>query len=404
LGLLATLLLQGSLVLVVLDDVGQADLDAVSAADFSQNIDYLKSCGIEYRNAHANPSCSPSRRSLLFGEYYTEQADIGCNPPTGLEPPLSLVSLPESIPTVGSYFVGKWHLGSSPTYPPWELAPQVQGFDTWRAGTPVNLGGFCGSTNYTAWLRVDDGASALVTSYNPRNQRDQVIADIKAAKTYGEPFFFLVSLNLAHGPFHRPPANMLLPAYPATFTNRDEYEAMIAAADLIIGAIVAELDLAVDAIIVTADNGTPEPLAPNPAKAKFTTFERGTRVPLIASTELLGSLRGTTSTRLVHLADLYSTVSDWFGEPAQSTDGISLFVPVLHENIICGNLRTTGEYDRCARGPRFKFRRFTNAGGTSEELYDLLLNPQETVNLQGDPLYATQEAFLRIALDDYEAR
>lgn len=398
------LALQGSVVLVVLDDVGQKDLDIVSQNGFSPNIDFLKSCGIEYRNAHANPSCSPTRRSLLFGEYYTDQADLGCNAPTGKEPPLALTSLPEAIAPIESDLIGKWHLGSHPGYPPWETAAQAHGFAVWRAGTPVNLGNYCTSVNYTNWLRVDDGVSANVTSYNPRDQRDQAVQELQGAKIAGQPIFLVVSLNLAHGPFHRPPANMLPAGYPATFTDRDKYEAMICAADGIVGALAVELNLAEDTIIIVGDNGTPEALAPNPAKAKFSTFERGIHVPLIVATEVLGALQGTESTRLTHVADLYPTIGQWFG-CVTAGDGLSLFSGVAHASIVCGTLRDSGEYDRCARGPRFKFRRFTDdQAQTSEYLYDLLVDPGETVNQVGNAMYVVQETALRATLDAFEAR
>lgn len=399
------LALQGSVVMVVLDDVGAKDLDIVSGNGFTPNIDYLKSCGIDYRNAHANPSCSPTRRSLLFGEYYTDQADLGCNPPTGKEPPLSLTSLPEALPMTPSGLVGKWHLGSHPGYPPWESAAQAHGFAFWRAGTPVNLGNFCTSVNYSNWLRVDDALSANVTTYNPRDQRDQAVQEIQDAKIAGEPIFLLVSLNLAHGPMHRPPANMLPAGYPATFTDRDKYEAMICAADGVIGALMAEVNLAEDCLIVVGDNGTPENMAPNPAKAKFSTYERGIKVPLVVATEVLGSLQGTESTRLTHVADLGPTIAQWFGETYSTTDGLSLFSGFMHTAIVCGTLRDTGEYDRCARGPRFKLRRFTDDQAQTEEfLFDLLLDPQESVNQLGNPSFLVQETWLRATLDSFEAR
>jgi arylsulfatase A-like enzyme len=399
---LASLLLQGSLVLVVLDDVGQKDLDIVSANGYSPNIDALKAQGIEYRAAFANPTCSPSRRSLFFGEFYTEQADIGCNAPTGKEPPLSLCSTAELI-SVESYLVGKWHLGSNPNYPPWETAAQAHGFEEWVAGTPVNLGGFCNSVDYNEWLRVDDGASMVVTTYNPTDQRDEAIALIQAAKAAETPFFLVLSLNLAHGPMHRPQGALLPPGYPSTPTTRDKFEAMIAAADTIVGAVVAELDLAEDAVIVIGDNGTPENVAPNAAKAKFSTFERGIKIPCIAATQLLGAEQGTQSTRLVHVADIYPTAAQWFGAVGLG-DGCSLFGPARLDPIVCGAVKTSGEYDRCARGSRFKFRRVSDAVGTVEELYDLLLDQQETVNELGNPVWATQEATLRATLDAFEAR
>lgn len=398
------LALQGSVVLVVLDDVGQKDLDIVSQNGFAPNIDYLKSCGIEYRNAHANPTCSPSRRSLLFGEYYTSEADSGCNPPTGKEPPLSAVSIAETI-GADSYFVGKWHLGSNPNYPPWETAPQSQGFATWRAGTPVNLQNFCLSSGYSNWLRVDNGHSAITTAYNPIAQMNQAVSDIQDAKALGLPFFLVLSLNLAHGPFHNPAASLLPPGYPTATTMREKYEAMICAADTIVGHITAEMDLAEDAIIVIGDNGTPQQVAPDPEKAKTTTFGGGIDVPLIASCELLGPLQGTTSQRLVHITDVYPTVAQWFGAAPMGIDGISLFAAQTHASIVCGTEQVGIGYDRCARGPRFKFRRYTDDQAvTTEYLYDLLVDPDETVNQVGNVLYVAQETALRATLDAFEAR
>lgn len=391
-------------VVVVLDDVGASDLAIVRAAGFAPSIDALAASGVEFTRCYSNPVCVPSRYSMIFGTFHGKEPGLSCGTNHESAPPQSLTSLFELDPLVPSALVGKWHLGPNPiTGQPWELAPQAHGAGAWRAGTADNPNSpSCASNDYRDWIRVDDGISTPTTEYNPRAQRDAALAILDS--TPG-PLLLVVELNLAHGPFHRPDADLLPPGYPPTPTARARYEAMIAAADSVVGAVASRLDLQQDAVLVVGDNGTPiNAVAPgqDPGRVKATTFEGGVRVPLIAAG--LG-LSGGTDGRLCHVVDAYATVAFRLGVTWQG-DGRSLFGTPRLTPVVCDNHSGSaqGGWDRAAVGPRYKLRRVGTGAAPSEELYDLLLDPGELANQVANPALASQLASLRAALDDYEAR
>src|SRR5687767_13798444 len=57
---------RGDVLIVIADDIGVEYLAAVP----HPNMDALAARGVTYTAAFANPTCSPSRRSILFGRYF----------------------------------------------------------------------------------------------------------------------------------------------------------------------------------------------------------------------------------------------------------------------------------------------------------------------------------------------
>jgi arylsulfatase A-like enzyme len=92
--LLAPLASGQDVMLILADDIGQADIDQLQARGAIPNITALARSGVQFRNAFANPVCSPSRRSFQFSRWYFAESGAGCAAaPTGIEPPLADVSL-----------------------------------------------------------------------------------------------------------------------------------------------------------------------------------------------------------------------------------------------------------------------------------------------------------------------
>lgn len=389
---------QGDLYVVIADDVGYQDLQDAQALGLTPNIDALAAHGISFSRCYANPVCSPSRYSAMFGMYRVLEAGTWCpgDTPTGREPSLYLTSIAE-LSTGPAYLIGKWHLGADPTGGS-SSPPFAHGFDAWKAGQPNNVSDCVpGLPSYSNWLRIDDGADTISNEYEPS-------ATLAAALALpiGAGRLIVLAPQLAHGPFHRPPPSFLPPGYPPTPDKPTKYQAMIAALDYWLGQALGGIDLDVDGVIFFGDNGTPIQVSPEPERSKTTTYERGIHVPLIVAGP---GLAGGGCSRLSHVADVLPTVAEWFGVPPPTgIDGICLF-EVGHVNVVCGTENDDlGNYDRCARGQRFKFRRTGPMGlpPLTEELFDLLLDPGETTNVLG--LWPAQEASLRAVLDEFEAR
>ncbi|MEK9735754.1 MAG: sulfatase-like hydrolase/transferase [Candidatus Nanopelagicales bacterium] len=390
------------IVLVILDDVGYQDLIAVRDAGYLPNLTAMAAAGFVFTNASACPICSPTRRAMLFGDFYSRQSGYGCNPPTMEEPPATAVSIAQRMSGTGhtSAFFGKWHLGADPNGGPWQSEVQARGWDVWRAGIPYFVSG-CGGNNYSYWVDVEDGSSSFSLSYQP-----PVMAQKFAAFWTGTsgPRFAVFSTQLAHLPYHRPPAGMLPSGYPPTPSDRDKYEAMIAAADFQVGQLLAVAPLATTVYLVVGDNGTPGALAPDPTRAKGTTFQRGVHVPLF----LAGAgISPGSSQALVSVADIYATIAEIAGAPGPiGSDSVSL-VPILtgagtvaHTKIAYGIQGDTPQFkdDLAARTIQFKLRRWRADPGQpwTEEMYDLFadINEQENVLSEYPAKAASLRAFI----------
>jgi arylsulfatase A-like enzyme len=120
-----------NLVLIYVDDLGFGDVSSYGATALeTPNIDRLAEEGLRFTNAHApSATCTPSRYSLLTGEYAWRRANTRI-----ARGDASLIIEPGRI-TLASVFgkagyatavIGKWHLGlGGPEGPDWngELRP-----------------------------------------------------------------------------------------------------------------------------------------------------------------------------------------------------------------------------------------------------------------------------------------
>jgi len=377
---------QPDILLVILDDVSHVML----ATAYRPNLIALAAQGFAFLNCSSMPLCSPSRRTILTAEYTVGgQTGVVCGPPDAWTIPHSTTLLPEFFPGYAAGMFGKWHAGSNPAGP-WEETPQYQGFDVWRAGVPVNVTN-CGGTDYWRWLKVEDGeAQQTLSEYQPTTARQDLLAWWEATSS---PKIAVYAPQLAHEPLHRPPASLLPPGYPPAVGPAAKYEAMLVAADTLIGQVMAAVDLETTILIVVGDNGTPDIVSPTPGKAKGTTYQGGIHVPMLLAGP--GIPHGQSSA-LVSIVDIIPTllVSD-------TGDGFNLH-PIMDGQassvrtyLYSGQLQDAfWPLDECARSLRWKLRR--TASG--DQLFDLLTDPTESVNLIDDPAQvariATMSAWL----------
>jgi arylsulfatase A-like enzyme len=386
-----------SALVIVIDDVSSYDLALYGGPVETPNLAALAARGVRFDAALANPTCSVTRRCILFGHWWLTGSGPPCAPPDGRSPTLDDWCLPRLVSQM-PILAGKWHLGGAPSGGDDLTAPLEHGFFHWIAGVRANLKG-CGSVGYSEWRKIGDGVESDSHQYQPEVLRDRVLFWWDAV---GMGKMFIVNLSLAHGPFHVPPAALLPEGYPPPISPRAKYEAMLRAADTIVGQMVAATDPETTLVIVIGDNGTPINISPDPARSKTTTFERGIRVPLIVAGPYVAS-PGRTSSELVHAVDVWRTVIDWLGgslpaDPAYPIVSTSLLPSLLeesshsyHDYVLCGNLWGNPGGDRCARSAGFKLRQLDDDGDDvpdREEFYDLTLDPGETVDLIGEPSLA----------------
>ena len=140
LGVLISGATKPNIIIIYADDVGYGDLSAYGAGAIdTPSLDKLATNGVRFTAAYASAStCTPSRYSLLTGEYpfRNEKAQIlPGNAPLIIDP--AKPTIPSVLKTVGykTALVGKWHLGLGSATEPldWNQeispGPKQLGFD-----------------------------------------------------------------------------------------------------------------------------------------------------------------------------------------------------------------------------------------------------------------------------------
>ena len=413
---------QPNVLVLVADDMGVDTLDMYEEGSDparTPNLAALAASGLMFRNAYANPVCSPTRALLMTGrygfrtgvQYLTPPFVYGHSPLFGQLAGLRLyngfrpyeVSLRQSefmlgealaagAPGTPRAYFGKGHLWNGSN-------GGLRGPN--RAGWPL----YAGALNpiekrHTDWFKVTNGQVAFTHQYADSNLVDDAVAWIAQ---HSSPWFLLLMLNLPHGMMHAPPD----PLHNYSLTTgqgklcppserKECYRAMIEAMDTEIGRLLSTVPANTE-IIFVADNGTPGFVTKppfNPQHGKATLYEGGVNVPLIVSGPSVAN-PGTETQALVNVVDLWPTALELAGVdvgavlPAGTTiDGLSL-VPILD-----------GSATELARGYQFaemfhhdgqdpsdgyairnaQYKLIVRPSGL-EELYDLAADPFEAVDL-----------------------
>lgn len=105
-----------NIVLIYADDVGYGDLSCYGATRVkTPNLDRLAGAGLRFTNVHASSAtCTPSRYSLLSGQYAWRKPGTGILPgDAALILPTNGNTLPAMLQRAGYHTaaIGKWHLG-----------------------------------------------------------------------------------------------------------------------------------------------------------------------------------------------------------------------------------------------------------------------------------------------------
>jgi arylsulfatase len=149
-----------NVVVIVLDDVGFAQLEPFGSDIATPAISSLARHGLRYRNHHVTAMCSPTRAAMLTGQNhhavgmgFLPEVPIGF-PGYDAHIPKSAVALPRLLRDAGyaTFAVGKWHL-----VPRWEVSASGP-FDQWPLGLGFEryYGFLAGDTNQFAPELVSD--------------------------------------------------------------------------------------------------------------------------------------------------------------------------------------------------------------------------------------------------------
>jgi len=127
-----------NIVLIIADDLGYGDVSCYGATKVkTPNLDRLAGQGIRFTDAHSTSgTCTPSRYSMLTGEYAWRKKGTGILPGDAaliIDP--KRATLPSVLKSAGynTGAVGKWHLGLGDGKLDWNTeikpSPNEIGFD-----------------------------------------------------------------------------------------------------------------------------------------------------------------------------------------------------------------------------------------------------------------------------------
>ncbi len=401
-----------NILLIIADDYGADSSSLYNSTNNgaslppTPNIVALAQSGVLFRNAYANPVCSPTRACLMTGRhsFRTGVGDVI----TGATSPLLTASeftLPEAFaanPSLNYSLAqfGKWHLATALN------SPSTIG------GWPHFAGSLQGAiTSFTNWTKTVNGVSAATTNYATTDLVNDATTWIQARGT--NPWFAWVAFNAPHTPLHKPPGN-LCPNYASlsgtqadiNANPRKYFEAMTEAMDTEIGRLLASVELTNTHVIFMGDNGTMGNVIqpPYPAnRGKDTLYEGGTHVPFVIRSPSVAN-PGRSDTTPVNAVDLYSTILELAGinvaatVPAGTKIDSQSLLPILqgatnqsryaYSEIF--NASTPAASDgQMLRNTQFKLIKFI---GGAEEFYNLSNDPYEKTNLLSGALTSAQQS------------
>lgn len=395
------------------------------------NLDRLAREGVVFRQSFVTTSiCCASRASIFTGQYTARHGILDFERP--LAPEAWANSYPMRLRDAGYFtgFIGKFGVGAAKTLP-------VSSFDFWR-GEPGHLSYFRkpGDTEHLTQRQIDDALAFLKEApagrpfclsisfkaphaqdgapreFPPDARDESLFSDLSfSTPADAEDLHALLPEPVRNGLGRKRWAPRFSTPDRAQETIRD-YHRLVAGLDREIGRLLDELEergLAKNTIVVfTSDNGFF--LGERGLADKWFPYEDSIRVPLAIR------VPGVKPREVAAVAlniDLAPTLLDFAGLPRPaSMQGRSLR-PLLsgdtpaawrteffYEHHVVAKQVTPSE---ALRTPRWKYIVWPTVTPASEELYDLSIDPRETLNLAADPSQAETLAQLRARFAELRA-
>ena len=401
-----------NIVIILADDLGNADLGYRGSEIKTPNIDTLAKGGVRLESYYGLPLCTPSRAALMTGRYpmrYGLQTLV-IFPSHKYGLPTDEKTLPQALKEAGysTYMCGKWHLGHADK----KYWPQNRGFDHF-------YGNVVGEVDY---FTKDRGGVVDWQRNGKFLKEDGYYVDLighEAVKLIdghdrAKPMFLYFASLAPHAPYQAPQADIEM--YKEVFADETKrtYAAMITNLDRQVGRIVAALEqkgLRENTIIFfTTDNGgatsalfatgagSPEereesggvalgmkPPASNGiyAGGKGTLKEGGVRLPAIVNWP--SKIKPAVVNEPLHHVDIMPTLlalAGGKGDPSKPFDGKDATATILnglatpHDEILINVEAFRG----AIRQGKWKLIKIALMPGKIE-LYDLEKDPGETNNV-----------------------
>ena len=322
-----------NIIFIMVDDMGRDWVSCYGAAHQTPNVDRLARQGVRYETAWCTPICTPTRVTLLTGQYpfrhgWVQHYDVPRWGGAGLRPD-RFTTFARVLRDAGyaTAIGGKWqinHLGKQP-----DILKQ-HGFDEHCVWPGVEAGRPETTERFWDGFLVTNGKRANVP-YGPDAINRFLVDFMKRHKD--RPFLLYYPMLLTHGPHTTTPMNRekAPEGKPALYAGNVTYM------DHLVGKLVSavdELGLKERTLIVfTGDNGSASPgslQGESYPKGKGREADWGVHVPFIVRAPFLNK-GGIVSRDLIDFTDLYPTFLELAGvsPPAKlKLDGRS-FAPSL---------------------------------------------------------------------------
>lgn len=395
-----------NILFILVDDLGKEWVSCYGADDIeTPNIDALAKGGMQFDNAWSMPQCTPTRATLLTGQYpfrhgWVNHWDVprwgaGCHFDEKHNYTFARLLRSKGYKTAAA---GKWQINDFRVEPD---AMVKHGFDEycmWTGGEGQNPKS--DKRYFDPYIHTKDGSKTYAGKFGPDIFADFLIDFIKANKD--EKMLMYYPMCLTHTPF------VTTPHEPDAKGKLEKHKAMVRYTDHLVGRIVKTLDEAGvrdnTIIFFTTDNGTAGSIKGNlngreVQGGKTKQSENGTAMPFIVNCPSVVPT-GIKTDALTDFTDMLPTFAELAGVdmPDNVTiDGRSI------AKVIRGKTKDSGrkwilsmgghpgkvgadgravnvkEYaDRVIRDKRYKLW-VTN--GKTSAFYDLTLDPAESVNL-----------------------
>lgn len=375
-----------NILLIIADDMG---LDASPGYDIGTikpnmpNLQSLINSGIRFNNVWSNPTCSPTRATLLTGKYGVRTGVIKVSD----ELSITETSLHKYIDTqtssaYASAVVGKWHLSTNASH------PNNLGIDHYAGSISGGL------QSYWNWNLTINGQTSSSSDYITTKTTDLAIDWIDGQT---KPWFLWLAYNAPHPPFHLPPSELhsqgslasdqaSIDADPLPY-----YMAMLEAMDTEYGRLISAMSQTEKEntiIIFVGDNGTPNQVLQGYGRGKGTIFQGGINVPMIISGK--GVTRTNQSEEaLINTSDLFATIAEIAGVSVSKINDSQSFKSLLssttsenkRDYIFAEDGNDDGSIDYAIRNTTHKYVLFENG---NESFYNLSNDPLESTNLLGN--------------------
>jgi len=253
-----------NILFILVDDLGKEWIGCYGAEDIeTPHIDALADGGMKFNNAWCMPQCTPTRVTLLTGQYpfrhgWTNHWDVprwgaGGHFDAALNSSYANVLRDAGYATCAA---GKWQIDDYRVEP---TAMHAAGFDAWCMWTGYEAGNPPSENRYwNPYINTQgQGSKTHQGKFGPDVYCDYLIEFIGQHKD--EPMLLYYPMALTHGPLTTTPDNKN-ETHTDGEAKRARFAGMVRYTDKLVGKLVAALDEAKirdnTIIVFTTDNGT----------------------------------------------------------------------------------------------------------------------------------------------------